>query len=156
MFARADDQHEPFIAGWSARQLLAALMIALLAFAGSDILLRANGVYGERERVTVQVVEKRIDRGRRNSVRPKLFVQHRGERPYALVDMAQYDAVRVGDRIATVIIPGRLYGRHVFLDAPGLKLDPQTRIVAFGLIVGSHLLAVLAVFVWLVRRAERA
>lgn len=137
------------------RLWLAAAILAIMMVWGGDTLFRANGLYGERAFVTATVLEKRIVNGRRNSRTYKLFIDYGQRRPYASVKASDYDAVQIGHRYRWVVIPGRLGGYHVFVDRPGLKLDPATTMVAFGMIVGAHLIALLALFVWLVRRAER-
>lgn len=141
--------------GWTLGAILAGFGLLVFILLGSDTIMRANGLYGSREFVTLSVAEKRLV-WRRRSDRPELHFDHRGERIRAVVTMDEFRRIAVGQRVATVVIPGRFHGRHVFLDGPGLKLDPQTRVVAFGLIVGSHFLALLLLVIWLVRRAERS
>jgi hypothetical protein len=145
-------EHEP----WGFRAAIIVAILTGLLLWGGDLIFRANGLYGARTFVTEPIIEKRVVHGSRNSRKYRLFIQHRGERIFADVRAEDYRNVQLGQRVAFVVTAGRFSGWHVFLDRPGLKLDPGTTVVAFGLIVVSHALLVLALFFWFMRRAERA
>ena len=120
-----------------------------------DATLRANGFYGTRTFATETVVDKRLVPGRRNSSTPAIYLVHRGQRLGARVMGEEYERIAKGERLKVVIVPGRLGVPNVFLDRPGFKHDPASRMVSFGLIVAVHFAALFGVFHWFLARARR-
>jgi hypothetical protein len=130
------------------------IFVLMLAFALENG-LRANGLYGERTFATETVIEKRIDRARRNSAVYRLVIRHRGERLTFRVMGDEYAQVTVGQPLKVIVVPTRFNSRAVFLDRPGIKHDPETRFALFGLIIITHFGALALVFLWWIRGADR-
>jgi hypothetical protein len=130
------------------------IFVLMLGFALENG-LRANGLYGQRTFATETVIEKRIDRGRRNSGIHRLVIRHRGERLSFRVMGEEYAEVTVGQPLPVIIVPTRFNAKAVFLDRPGIKHDPETRFALFGLIIVSHFGGLALLFLWWIRGADR-
>ncbi len=137
---------------------VASLAFALLVLGGlscivGDEALRANGLYGTRVFAAETVVDKRMS-GSRRSRMPTLYIRHRGELLRLPVLSEQYEAVSIGQRLPVVIVSSRVGQPGVFLDTPGLKLDPRSRFLGFAVIMGVHFALLFGVFRFLLKRAR--
>ena len=150
---RRQDREPPFnVMG----AMFAAIILGLLFGFVADSAFRANGLYGARSFVSEVVTEKVIRRGSRSSRHYMLRFSHAGERHQATVLPEQYEAVMPAQRVRFVIVPGRFGTPDVYLDTPGLKLDPQSRVVGFGLIIAVHFIVLVGLFKVLLYRASRS
>ncbi len=132
------------------------VVFLILGVVTMDVAMRANGLYGERVFAAETVTEKRIriSGGRSRSRNHDIHFLHRGVPHVMTVLSSQYEKIAVGDRIKMIIVPGRFAEPTVFLDTPGLKLDPQTRVVAYGLIIAVHFGGLFLLFHGLLARAR--
>jgi hypothetical protein len=130
------------------------LFILAIAAMTMDATLRANGFYGTRTLAVEKVVDKRMVYARRSST-PMIYLAHRGQRLGARVMADEYERIAIGERLKVVIVPGRFGNPHVFLDRPGFKHDPHSRMVMFGLIIVTHFAALFGLFHWFLARARR-
>lgn len=150
---RRQDREHPFnVMG----AVLAVIVLTLMFGFVADSAFRANGLYGARSFVSEVVTEKLIRRGSRSSRHYTLRFTHAGARYQATVLPEQYEAVMPGQRVPFVVVPGRLGPPDVYLDTPGLKLDPQSRVVGFGLIIAVHFIVLVVLFKVLLYRARRS
>jgi hypothetical protein len=133
---------------------LSVAFILAVAAMTMDATFRANGLYGTRTVATETVVDKRMVRARRSRT-PMIYLVHRGQRLGARVMGEEYERITRGERIRVVIVPGRMGRPHVFLDRPGFKHDPNSRIVSFGLIIMAHFALLFGLFQWCLVRARR-
>jgi hypothetical protein len=136
---------------------LAAAFFALFAGVVLDATFQANGLYGVRTVTVETVVGKRMTQARRST--PKIAITHRGQRIETGVSLEEYGAIRVGQRLNVVIVPARWpmlrASPHVFLDRKGIKHNPHSRIVGFGVIVAFHFGLLFGLFQFLLARARR-
>lgn len=150
---RRQDREQPFnVTGLVFATIILGLMFGFVA----DSAFRANGLYGARSFVSEVVTEKVIRLGSRSSRHYTLRFSHAGMRHQATVLPEQYEAVMPGQRVRFVIVPGRFGTPDVYLDTPGLKLDPQSRVVGLGLIIAVHFIVLVGLFKILLYRASRS
>jgi hypothetical protein len=152
VFWRSESADRP--AGSPVLVWLSVAFILAAAAMTMDATFRANGLYGTRTVATETVVEKRMVRARRSRT-PMIYLVHRGQRLGARVMGEEYERITRGERIRVVIVPGRMGRPHVFLDRPGFKHDPHSRIVSFGLIIMAHFALLFGLFHWCLVRARR-
>ena len=133
---------------------LSVAFILAVAVMTMDATFRANGLYGTRTIATETVVDKRMVPARRSRM-PIIYIVHHGQRLGARVMGEEYERITRGERTRVVIVPGRLGRPHVFLDRPGFKHDPHSRIVLFGLIIMAHFALLFGLFHWCLDRARR-
>lgn len=124
-----------------------------------DTTLQANGLYGSRT-VTVETVSNKrlVTRGRRG-VQPTIWFAHRGQQFRAEIMRDEFDQIAIGQRLKVIIVQPRfqipLSSPSVFLDKPGFKHNPHSRMVTFGLVIIVHFGLLYLLFKFCLDRARR-